>query len=130
MPPDPLSPLRLMNVERYAPGGGSSLLGDVAEEHAPRSVVQRIRGAATRIGPTSGRDLTSIGRDQDQLVNQKNRSSTAGQLYRNISKSHSHLPVRFGPPHHRCCLFGGKRHCLQKTAFKQQLQNPVVKQYS
>src|SRR5438477_12937812 len=51
MPPNPPSPFRNMKVERYVPGGGSSLVGDVAEEHAPMSMVQRMRGTAKRIDP-------------------------------------------------------------------------------
>ncbi|MEO7271761.1 MAG: sigma-70 family RNA polymerase sigma factor [Vicinamibacterales bacterium] len=44
-----------MNVERYAPGGGSSLVGDVGddvvEEHAAISKAQTMRGAGKRIDP-------------------------------------------------------------------------------
>ena len=56
MPANPASPLRDVKVERYVPGGGSSLEGDVgedvAEEHAPMSSVQTMKGAVNRIDPS------------------------------------------------------------------------------
>src|SRR5436309_339244 len=57
MPPHPPSPFRKVKVERYVPGGGSSLVegvalvGDVVEEHAPLSIVQTMSGTAKRIEP-------------------------------------------------------------------------------
>jgi hypothetical protein len=42
IPPNPVSPFRNVKVDRYVPGGGSNLVGDVGEEHAPMSIVQRI----------------------------------------------------------------------------------------
>jgi hypothetical protein len=41
MPPNPPSPFRGVKVERYVPGGGSSLVGEVVDEHAPRIIVLR-----------------------------------------------------------------------------------------
>jgi hypothetical protein len=49
MPANPVSPFRDVKEERYVPGGGSNLVGDVAEgdvlEHAPRSSAQMMRSA-------------------------------------------------------------------------------------
>jgi hypothetical protein len=49
MPADPVSPFRGVKVARYAPGGGSNLVGDIVEgvvlEHAPFSSVQTMRRA-------------------------------------------------------------------------------------
>jgi hypothetical protein len=53
MPANPVSPFRDVKEERYVPGGGSNLAGDIAEgdvlEHAPRSSVQMMRRA---VAPT------------------------------------------------------------------------------
>jgi len=47
MPANPFSPFRDVKVERYAPGGGSSvvgdIVGDVVVEHAPKSSVPTMR---------------------------------------------------------------------------------------
>jgi hypothetical protein len=65
MPPNPVSPFRKVKVERYVPGGGSSLVGDVgedvAEEHAPMSSAQTMRGAVKRIDPSRGTAVTHTG---------------------------------------------------------------------
>ena len=54
MPANPASPFRDVKVERYVPGGGSSLVGDIVEEvaleHAPMSSVQRMRRAVAHTG--------------------------------------------------------------------------------
>jgi hypothetical protein len=56
IPPKPVSPFRNVKVERYAPGGGSNLVGDVGEvvveEHALMSKVQTMRGEVKRINPS------------------------------------------------------------------------------
>jgi hypothetical protein len=65
MPPNPVSPFRKVKVERYVPGGGSSLVGDVgedvAEEHAPMSSAQTMRGAVKRIDPSRGTAVAHTG---------------------------------------------------------------------
>src|SRR3954468_14114877 len=54
MPANPVSPFRAVNVERYAPGGGSKLVGDVgedvADEHAAIISAHSIRDAIKKIG--------------------------------------------------------------------------------
>jgi hypothetical protein len=39
IPPNPVSPFRNVKVDRYVPGGGPKLVGEVGEEHAPMSIV-------------------------------------------------------------------------------------------
>jgi hypothetical protein len=51
MPANPVSPFRDVKEERYIPGGGSNLVGDMVEdvvEHAPRNSVQMMRRAVRR----------------------------------------------------------------------------------
>jgi hypothetical protein len=65
IPPKPVSPFRNVKVERYAPGGGSSLLGDVgedvAEEHALMSSAQTKREAVERIHPSLSTAVAQTG---------------------------------------------------------------------
>jgi hypothetical protein len=53
MPANPVSPFSPVKVERYVPGGGSGLVGDVGEdvveEHALMSSTQTTRGAVKSI---------------------------------------------------------------------------------
>jgi hypothetical protein len=42
MPAAPPGPVKILKIERYVPGGGSKLVGDVVEEHPPMSRVQRM----------------------------------------------------------------------------------------
>src|SRR5438045_2297294 len=62
MPANPVSPITDVKAERYVPGGGSSLVGDVGEdveeEHAPRSSVQTMEDAVVRIDPSRGTGVT------------------------------------------------------------------------
>jgi hypothetical protein len=51
MPANPVSPLRTVKVERYVPGGGSSLVGVAGEEHALLNPVKSMSEMAKRIGP-------------------------------------------------------------------------------
>src|SRR5580765_8905769 len=60
MPAKPVSPLRAAKTERYAPGGASSFVGDVADEHAMSSV-QTMSGAAKRIDSSRGRAVAHSG---------------------------------------------------------------------
>jgi hypothetical protein len=65
MPANPVSPFSAVNVERYAPGGGSSFVGDVgedvAEEHPPMSSGQTMRGAVKRIDPSRSTAVAHTG---------------------------------------------------------------------
>ena len=60
MPAKPVSPLRAAKTERYAPGGASSFVGDVADEHAMSSV-QTMSGAAKSIDSSRGRAVAHPG---------------------------------------------------------------------
>jgi len=48
---NPPSPFRFVKTERYAPGGGSNLLGLVGEEHALVKTVQSVSERAKRARP-------------------------------------------------------------------------------
>jgi hypothetical protein len=48
---NPSSPFRFVKTERYAPGGGTNLLGVVGEEHALLETVQSMRETAKRAEP-------------------------------------------------------------------------------
>jgi len=65
MPPNPVSPFKAVKVERYAPGGGSNLVGDVGEdvveEHAPMSSAQTMNGAVKRCDPSRRAAVANTG---------------------------------------------------------------------
>jgi hypothetical protein len=64
MPANPVSPFSAVKVERYAPGGGSRLVGAVAEdveEHAPVISVQPMSEALERIDPSRNTALAHTG---------------------------------------------------------------------
>src|SRR4051794_13946136 len=65
MPANPVSPFRGVKVERYAPGGGSSFVGDVGravvEEHAPMRSVQTMTGAVNRSDPSRSTNVPHTG---------------------------------------------------------------------
>ncbi len=65
MPANPISPFNEVKVERYAPGGGSNLVGDVGEdaveEHAPMSSVQMMSGAVNTIERSRGTVIAHVG---------------------------------------------------------------------
>src|SRR5205814_1776733 len=94
MPANPVSPISEVKVERYAPGGGSNLVGDVVddivEEHAPTISVQTMKGAVNRIEPSHGTGVAHTGlfvidwplsleaRNRRQNINRRKRACSEG----------------------------------------------------
>ena len=54
MPANPASPFTTVKEERYAPAGGSSLVGVVGEEHALLKTVQTMSETAKRVELITG----------------------------------------------------------------------------
>jgi hypothetical protein len=65
MPANPVSPLRAVKAERYAPGGGSKAVGaigdDAVDPHAPMSSAPTMSGAVRMIDPSRGKAAAFTG---------------------------------------------------------------------
>jgi RNA polymerase sigma factor (TIGR02999 family) len=94
MPANPVSPFRAVNVERYAPGGGSNFVGDVGEVvHAPISSVHAMRGAVEKIDPSRSTAAAHTGPFVIDTASCLLKAETNGENFRRAKN-----PIEWGIP--------------------------------